>query len=264
MNRVEALLRKAIGLDAGTIGRTAIERTARLRMKSLGLKKVEDYLHLLESSPAEHEELVESVVVAETWFFRDRDAYAALAHIARETSIPAPGQGVMRLLSVPCSTGEEPLTLAMLLDERGALAAVEIVASDISARSIKRAQSGKFRVRSVRDPAPERLVSRYLQRKPDEVSIEPRLIEHVTWKQLNLLDRVSQAALGVFDAIVCRNVLIYFAQDRIARVVRSLLDRLVSDGVLLVGISESLFRIDADLLCEERRGIFSYRIEKAG
>ena len=75
MQRIEALLRKEIGLDAASIGSSLIERTIRLRMKQHGLKHVQAYRDLLAHSAAELRELIESVVVTETWFFRDREPF---------------------------------------------------------------------------------------------------------------------------------------------------------------------------------------------
>src|SRR2546421_6275012 len=89
MQQVENLLRAAIGLDSAAIGSTLIERAVRLRMKSHGLKKTEDYRRLLETSKPEWDELVESVLVTETWFFRDREPFAAFVRMVLEDWLPA-------------------------------------------------------------------------------------------------------------------------------------------------------------------------------
>src|SRR5438309_2198549 len=78
MTEIEQLLQQTMGLDAASIGSTLIQRTVRLRMKAFGFSRAEDYRHLLEKSRAEWIELVESVLVTETWFFRDRPMFAAL------------------------------------------------------------------------------------------------------------------------------------------------------------------------------------------
>jgi chemotaxis protein methyltransferase CheR len=89
--------------------------------------------------------------------------------------------------------------------------------------------------------------------------IDPRLVGHVDWRRINLFDQPAIAELGIFDAILARNVLIYFSQEGIVKVVRALSERLSADGVLLVGISETLFKHDADVRCEEKSGVFFYR-----
>src|SRR5712675_718264 len=97
LSRIENLLRTTMGLDASSIGSSLIERTVRLRMKSCGLKKVEDYAKLLESSTAEMTDLIESVVVTETWFFRDKEPFAVLARLALNEWLPAHPSRVLRV-----------------------------------------------------------------------------------------------------------------------------------------------------------------------
>src|SRR3954463_5058732 len=113
MSRIEQTLRESMGLDAATIGSGAIQRTVRLRMKALGLADAEQYTRLLERSRAEWTELVESAVVTETWFFRDQEPFTAFVKIMRDEWLPAHPTRTMRVLSVPCSSGEEPFSLAM-------------------------------------------------------------------------------------------------------------------------------------------------------
>ena len=108
MTQIEHLLRNTIGLDASTIGSALIQRNVRLRMKSLGLKRVEDYKHLLETSRKEWAELVETVVVTET-SFRDREPFGAFVRLVLEEWLPFHPAGPLRLLSLPCSSGEEPI-----------------------------------------------------------------------------------------------------------------------------------------------------------
>src|ERR1043166_4707342 len=119
MKRIEGILREKMGLDAASIGSGLIDRIVRLRMKSLGLKQPEDYKKLLASSRAEWNELVEGVVVTETWFFRDREPFGALVRQVLEEWLPAHPTAPLRLLSLPCSSGEEPYSLAMSLLDAG-------------------------------------------------------------------------------------------------------------------------------------------------
>ena len=89
MKPIEDRLRETISLDAASVGPSLIHRAVRQRMRSLGLKRPEDYLRYLENSRAEWHELVESVVVTETWFFRDPEPIAAFVHLVREEWLPA-------------------------------------------------------------------------------------------------------------------------------------------------------------------------------
>ncbi|MFP2963513.1 CheR family methyltransferase, partial [Myxococcus sp. 1LA] len=92
--------------------------------------------------------------------------------------------------------------------------------------------------------------------------VRPELVDAVDWRRVNLVDAAAVAQLGAFDAILCRNVLIYFQDDTARRVVSVLARALVPGGHLLVGTSESLMRFGTALTCEERRGTFFYT--KAG
>src|SRR5262245_28710111 len=111
MTRIEQRLREVMGLDANSIGFSTVERTIRLRMKARGLQRAEDYVALLDSSSSEWNELVESVVVSETWFFRDPESFNTLTRLVKEEWLPAHPTGTLRILSVPCSSGEEPYSL---------------------------------------------------------------------------------------------------------------------------------------------------------
>ena len=105
MTAIEHLLRQTIGLDAASLGPAGIHRAVRLRMQTLGLKRPEDYQRFLRRSRAEWNELVESVVVTETWFFRDPEAIGAFVRLVLDVWLPTHPFGPLRLLSLPCEAG---------------------------------------------------------------------------------------------------------------------------------------------------------------
>src|SRR5690606_27727881 len=121
-------------------------------------------------------------------------------------------RGRARVWSAACATGEEPYTLAMLLDDRGLLDQVEIIGTDISAPVLARAESGRHSRRSLREGHPEALAKRYLEVSPQGVLVAPRIRSAVRFDRLNLVDGAAIAKLGRFDAILLRNVLIYFKE----------------------------------------------------
>ena len=104
--KIEALLKDAMGLHAPSIGSASVDRAVRLRVAACGAASTDEYWERLRSSRAEQQELIEVVVVPETWFSRDREAFAELSRVAREEWRPSRPAAVRRLLSVPCSTGE--------------------------------------------------------------------------------------------------------------------------------------------------------------
>src|SRR5215212_2996824 len=112
MNRApfESLLKEAIGLDAASIGVSAVDRAVRTRALACDGGDQQAYLDRVRNSPAELSELIDGVVVPETWFFRDPGAFAVLARIARDEW--AVGKDPIRVLSCPCATGEEPYSIA--------------------------------------------------------------------------------------------------------------------------------------------------------
>ncbi len=197
-------------------------------------------------------------MVHETYFFRELEP---LKTVVSEVIAPLVAAGrKVRVWSAACATGEEPLTLAMLLDDAGLLPQVSILATDISPRAIARAKQGTFSRRSLRQLAhPAHLVHRYLSERPEGLAIEPALLRAVDFRIVNLLDAAAVARLGTFDVILCRNVLIYFRDETALRVVESLTSALTPKGVLCVGVSESLMRLGNAVECEERGGAFFYR-----
>src|SRR5215831_5400158 len=105
MRAIEDRLRGTIGLDPSSIGPNLIESLVYQRMNRLGLSDAGEYGRLLERSAQEWNELV---VVTETWFFRDHEPFRAFARLVRERWLPTHQRGMLRVLSVPCSSGEEP------------------------------------------------------------------------------------------------------------------------------------------------------------
>jgi chemotaxis protein methyltransferase CheR len=91
------------------------------------------------------------------------------------------------------------------------------------------------------------------------MKVAPGIVRAITWRPVNLVDDDAVAALGTFDVILCRNVLIYFAEPTAARVVDRLSAALAPAGVVVVSVTESLLRFGTLLRCEEREGVFFYR-----
>ncbi|HEY5949507.1 MAG TPA: protein-glutamate O-methyltransferase CheR [Kofleriaceae bacterium] len=226
----------------------------------LGYASLLDYYYRLRYDDHEGFEirrLIEVLLVHETYFFRELPPLIELVddHIAPVCK----RQGRARVWSAACATGEEPFTLAMVLDERGLLDQVEIIATDISSSVLARAQSGRHSRRSLRDGYPPALAARYLESAPHGITVAPRIRTAVQFERVNLIDSAAVAKLGQFDAILCRNVLIYFKETRVLSVVDRLASALKPGGLLAVGVSESLMRFGTSLVCEERGGSFFYR-----
>lgn len=225
-----------------------------------GYASLLDYYYRLrydDRDGTETRRLIESLLVHESYFFRELPPLLEIA----DTILPAVivKRGHARVWSAACASGEEPFTLAMLLDERGLLDHVDILGTDLSATVLARAAGGRHSRRALRDGHPATTAARYLETSPQGVSVAPRIRNAVRFQRLNLVDEAAISALGTFDVILCRNVLIYFRERRVAAVVEQLGKALAPDGVLAVGVSESLLRFGTSLVCEERNGSFFYR-----
>lgn len=234
------------------------------RAIELGLDSLLDYYYYLRYDDPDHRELdalVESLVVHESYFFREYDQLLCLVD---DVLAPRARAGErLRVWSAACASGEEPYTLAMLLADRGILDQVEIVASDVSEAALVRARRGELPARSLREVPDPSLAARWLRRRDKHVVVDEALRSRVEVRRVNLFDGEEVRALGAFDAILCRNVLIYFADDAVRRVVALLREQLREDGTLWVGVSESLLRWAPALEHEERHGAFFYRRKAA-
>jgi chemotaxis protein methyltransferase CheR len=259
---LSALVEEKIGLHYSILDRDLFEDKISARALEAGFDSLLDYYYFLRYDPgaeAELRALTDALVVGETYFFRE---YPPLRVLVDSFLAPWCQAGRRpRVWSAACASGEEPLSLAMMLADRGLSGAVDIVATDISQRALDRARAGVFGARSLRAVPEPRLVERYLTAAPPGHRVDPGLVSSISWRQVNLVDPVAVAALGVFDAVLCRNVLIYFRDDTIRAVVERISGALAPDGVLLVGVAESLLRFGTTLAGEERDGSFVYRKE---
>jgi chemotaxis protein methyltransferase CheR len=229
------------------------------RATERGFESLLDYYYFLRYDPGAEAELallVDALVVNETYFFRE---LSPLKIVVNELLPPLLARGVRpRIWCAACSTGEEPLTLAMLLDEAKLLEQVTIVASDISARALAQARAGVYRRRSLRS-LPAGVVGRWLEGDESGMRVATHLADAITWRRVNLVDEREPSELGTFDIILCRNVLIYFRDQTIEKVVERFWQQLEPDGYLVVGASESLLRFKVAFACHEQGGAFFYR-----
>lgn len=237
--RIEALLKEKIGLDAVSIGAATVERAMRDRIAATRCHDASDYLEHVLASAGELQQLIEAVVVPESWFFRDRKAFVALARLAQEECSRQPPDHVLRVLSLPCSTGEEPYSMAMtLLDAGVPPQRFAVDAIDISARALARADGGIYGRNSFRDKDLA-FRERHFAPMGSAWCLNEGVRRQVRFRQGNLFDSSGFYGAHSFDAIFCRNVLIYFDRAAQVRAVK-ILDRLLAaTGALFVGPSEA-------------------------
>jgi chemotaxis protein methyltransferase CheR len=229
------------------------------RAGELGLDTLLDYYYYLRYDPrgdVELQVLTETLVIHETYLFREVEPLRVLV----QTIIPEMlrGRPRVRIWSAACATGEEPYTLAMMLWQQGVRGGVEIVGSDLSERALSRARAGVYGGRSLRNLHAGAIASEILEETPHGRRVPDAVRKPLSWRSLNLLDGDAIRGLGLFDVILCRNVLIYFSEATVGRVATNLGAALHENGVLVVGASESLLRFGTLFSCEERGGSFFY------
>lgn len=236
--QIESLLQQTIGLDPTTIGTSTVERAVRSRMRARNLGRQDDYLKLLNQSPAEWDLLVEAVVVAETWFFRDKEAFESLVRIVVGEWLPAHPHRVLRLLSIPCSSGEEPYSLAMALMDAGVLESrFQIDAIDISAAALMAAHQGVYGGNSFRGQNLE-FRDRFFRPVHRGYVLNPSVKKQVRFQRGNIMAEHFLSGPDTYDFIFCRNLLIYLdgtSQQKVLVKIRRLLS---PPGMLFVGPAE--------------------------
>jgi len=240
-------LKAAMGLDMATVGSSLIERVVRERMAALQISDDQHYLGCLEPGSDELQKLIELAVVPETWFFRDREAMLAVARMGREKLVS--GQATrLRILSLPCSTGEEPYSVAMALFDAGVPASgFQIDAIDIRTLSLEVAAGGVYGRNSFRGSQMD-FRDRHFTAHGAQWRIDDEVKAQVRFYAGNILaEDFLQDALP-YDFILCRNVLIYFERALQMRVV-AMLERLVKDdGAIFVGPAEGGLMLSARVI----------------
>jgi len=231
-----------------------------VRALELELDSLLEYYYFLrydEGGARELDALVDHLVINETYFYREADQLRVLV----DTLVPSilAQKRAARIWCAACSTGEEALTLAMMLEERGILDRAAIVATDISARVLARARAGLYGGRALRNLRDEDRSRHFIPAGEAAVRVRDEVRAGIEWRRLNLLQFAQVDELGTFDVILCRNALIYFRDETVMRLVERFGQSLSAGGLLLVGASESLLRFGTLFACEEHGGAFFYR-----
>lgn len=237
-----ALARQLIGQYAGiklsAQKRNMVYNRLLRRVRAHGVTSFGSYLDLVQAeSSREREAFVNALTTNLTAFFREPHHFELLAN--RAAARGRKGLPPMRVWSSACSTGEEAWSIAMVLRESGC--AGDIRATDIDSEVLRTAAAGVYRSERVVDLQPERLKQHFLRgtgANEGWVSIRPELRSMVRFTQLNL-QAPQWPEQERFDAIFCRNVVIYFDREDQKRLAARFADMLAPGGLLMVGHSES-------------------------
>jgi chemotaxis protein methyltransferase WspC len=260
---IVAFLGHTIGLSSEAIGAETIARAVRQRMAQCGTSDVQTYLDRLQTSAQELHALIDEVIVPETWFFRDQMPFAYLGRYVMAEWFPSHQHGVLRVLSLACSTGEEPYSIAMaLLDTGLAPQHFRIDAVDISQKALRWAQGAVYGQHSFRG---DDLVfrERYFEHSHEGYRICEPVRDMVNFIHGNVLDASLLADQEPYHAIFCRNMLIYFDEPARSRAMK-MLDRLLTPGgVLFVGYAETGLFLASGYVPVRYPRAFAYRKAEA-
>ena len=231
-------LKERIGLDVASVGEAIIERAVRQRSQALQGLSADQYWQRLQTSSEEQQALIEAVIVPETWFFRYPESFATLARLAVTRLGEIKHMRALRILSLPCSTGEEPYSIAMaLLDAGLSPHQFKVQGMDVSPLSVERARRGVYGKNSFRGQDLE-FRERHFSAESDGYRVADRVREQVRLQVGNLLDPQLLANEPTYDFVFCRNLLIYFDQPTQKQVFEVLKGLTHVDGVLFIGPAE--------------------------
>lgn len=242
------LIYKKTGLYYEYSKKYYVQKRIEKRAELLGIDSVNEYFLMLKfaDDESEFDRFINELTVNETYFFRDfpqlrNFAEDVLPLVAREK-----GDGKnIKIWSAACSTGEEPYTLSIILQEmldNPEEWEIQILASDINTEVLKSARIGLYESRAVKDVPPEYL-DKYFTRRYDKYLIKPDVRKHVTFKRINLMDENEMRNISGCDFVFCRNCLIYFDDESRKSVLSNFYESLNPGGFIFLGHSESVGRI---------------------
>lgn len=242
----QSLIFAAAGIHLSDAKRSMVAGRLAKRLKILGQPDYRSYLERIKHDPQEHQFAVNLLTTNETWFFRESKHFDFL----RTHILPAFSERAScRIWSAACSTGEEPYSLAMLLDDYfGSSGDWHVSASDISTRVLATAMQGHYPLARA-EHIPEAWLKRYCLRGTGEydgsflINKNLRSRVHFCQKNLDNLETFSKP----FDVVFLRNVLIYFSPETKRKVIAAVLSQLKPGGILMVGHSETLNGLNASV-----------------
>ncbi|MGP1561761.1 MAG: CheR family methyltransferase [Helicobacteraceae bacterium] len=218
------------------------------RLKNSGkVTNFKDYFTALrfeDSNGVLFEELINSITINETYFFREKHQFEILVNNVLREMINN-GRSSIRILSAPCSSGEEPYSIAIYLLEEGRMIRThdfEIVGIDIDSNCIQKARNGVYRKASLR-VLPETMEKKYFTKQEELYELKAEIRDAIDFQRINIFDKSQVRKLGKFDVIFSRNMLIYFDDASQKEVVTTFYDMLNYGSYLFLGHAEYMSRI---------------------
>jgi len=239
---------KRTGMFFADSSKYLLQKRLSPRARELNFESFQKYFYFLQYDPRsenEYDQIYDLITTNETYFFREPAQLSAFIEEIVPEILARKSSRKIRIWSAGCSSGEEPYSIAMLLDEHRLFdkATFEIFASDLNQTVLARARKGHYRESSFRATPPQTR-DRYFAHELDGTwRISDAIRNRVSFGRLNIYDEGRVALLGQLDVIFCRNVIIYFDDASKRVVVNSFYNRLADGGYLLLGHSESLISL---------------------
>ena len=259
MNLIAALLEQRTGQQIAANRAWRIETALKPLLREKGLTTLDQLVAQLVATRTGElgDQVVDALLNQETSFFRDAAVLDTVAEAIKALHAETIGRRV-RIWSSGCSTGQEPLSLAMLLDERGlgeGPTAPEIMATDVSPAALARARAGRFSQFEIQRGLPIRRMMTWFDSAGGDWTVKPELLRRLQFRQQNLT--ADAPPPGRFDLVLCRNVLLYFSQDVRRQVFDTLAAAMRPGGLLVLGAGETVIGVTEHFRpCERFRGFY--------
>lgn len=233
--KTRRLLLSSTGFDIGGYNPEQMNRILTAIMTRAGVQKIENYVVLLRRNPQLIQEFKNMITINVSDFFRDSKQFGFLD----KTIFPVIREATdnLQIWSAGCASGEEPYSLAMLLQESSTpFLKYRIYGTDIDEAALENAGLGNYTEKSLKN-VPAILLQKYFTKIDGLYRINPSLRQSIRFERHDLLTPYKSAA---FNLILCRNVVIYFSQKYKEKIHRNIVDALVPGGVLFIGSTETL------------------------
>lgn len=244
-NAIRQFLFKAAGIHLSDAKKPLVTGRLAKRLRATGAANYGEYLSVISTNPQERQTVLDLLTTNETYFFREKNHFDYIVN----TVLPNRERGrSFRVWSAACSSGEEPYTIAMVLNEQIKNGAYEVIASDISMRMLHRGQQAVYPMERLRQ-VPQNYLHKYCLKGEGEqagnIMVCRSLRSKVSFRQINLNEALPNLGSHV-DIIFLRNIMIYFQAETKRAIVRRLYEKLSKGGYLFIGHSESLNGISND------------------
>lgn len=223
-----------ISIDGSLYKDRPFKRRLAVRMRSVGVQTYGEYLLYLKQNREEMEKLKDTLTINVTRFFRNRETFEYLENFLSRAFIK--GKNNIRVLSAGSSTGEEAYSLAILFDRIGRVHQFEykITGIDIDEDAVRKAREGIYTEYSFSETSEEEK-TKYFTKVGKDWAIGDRYRRNVNFVSMDIKDEAQMLELGMFDIIVCRNILIYFSKEFQERILSIFARMLRDNGVLVLG-----------------------------